>query len=82
MNDILIELLIPALGESLDATIPATAQIHEIIALLVKAARKQSEGRFRTIDPILCDCIDGIPLPSNGTPIELGLKNGARLMLI
>jgi len=82
MHDLLIELTVPALNETFDITIPAAAQMHNILALAVQAIKALSNGRFQSDDPVLCDCVGSKPLSVNATPETLGIQNGTRLMLI
>jgi len=82
MHDILIELTVPSLNKTYDMTIPAAAQAHVVLALLVRVVGALSDGRFQSVAPVLCDCGSGDILSMNATPEEQGLKNGSRLMLI
>ncbi|MDR1464440.1 MAG: EsaB/YukD family protein [Oscillospiraceae bacterium] len=82
MRELLAELFIPALGARYDVSIPAAGQIHEITALLLQAVERLSAGRFQAVDPVLCDGASGAILDGGKTVEELGLQNGARLMLI
>lgn len=82
MHDILIELTVPSLHKTYDVSIPATAQLHVITALLVRVVQSFSDGRFHSADPVLCDSAGGQVLSPNATPEQLGLQNGSHLILI
>lgn len=82
MHDLLIELAVPSLHEIYDVTIPAATQVHIVLSLLVQAVQKLSDERFQAVEPVLCDSGSGSILPVNQTPEQLGLQNGARLLLI
>ena len=82
MNEILIELYVPALGKSFDVFIPAGAKMYEVSALVTSAVEKLADGLFIPNGAVLCNRIDGQPLDANTTPAILKLRNGAQLLLI
>ena len=82
MNEILIELYVPALGKSYDIFIPAAANIFEISGLVTAAVEKLAGGLFLSGGAVLCGQEDGRPLDINATPAELKLRNGSQLLLI
>jgi len=82
MNEILIELYVPALGKSYDVFIPAGAKIFEVSALVTGAIEKLADGLFIPNGAVLCSRSDGQPLDINTTPAMLKLRNGAQLLLI
>jgi len=82
MNEILIELFVPALGKSYDVFIPATAKVFEISGLVTAAIEKLADGLFVPNGAVLCGREDGQPLDASATPAELKLRNGSQLLLI
>ena len=82
MNEILIELYVPALGKSYDIFIPAAAKLFEISSLVTAAVEKLADGLFLSGGAVLCGREDGQPLDANATPGELKLRNGSQLLLI
>jgi len=82
MNEILIELYVPALGKSYDIFIPTAANIFEISSLVTAAVEKLADGLFLSGGAVLCGREDGRPLDINATPAELKLRNGSQLLLI
>jgi len=82
MNEILIELYVPALSKSFDVFIPAAAKMYEVSALVTSAIEKLADGLFISNGAVLCDRNNGQPLDANATPTTLKLRNGAQLLLI
>jgi len=83
VDKILVEVYVPVIGESFDVYIPVTSKLHEVETLLTAALSELTEGRFHPApDTVLCDKLSGQPLDINSSAMELGLLNGARLMLI
>jgi hypothetical protein len=83
MNKILVEVFLPALGQSFDAFIPLESKLSEVIMLLTRVLNDLSYGCYiAKEDAILCDMATGNIFSINMTVYELGLKNGSKLMLI
>ena len=82
MNEILIELYVPALGKRYDIFIPASAKLFEITALVRSAVEKLADGLFFGEGAVLCAREDGRPLDINLAPAALGLRNGSPLLMI
>ncbi len=84
MNDkVLVEILVPASGESFDVYLPLTGRLSNVIPLVSEALTSLSGGKFKaTEDSILCDRESGSIFNINMCIGELGIANGARLMLI
>ncbi len=83
MAKILVQIAVPAAAARRDVLIPYECRVHEVTAL-VKAvfAEETAEGFKAAEDTVLCDAATGDVLDVSMTPEELGLRNGARLMLI
>lgn len=83
MNKILIELYLPASGATYDVRIPAGTRIGELIPLLENALADMEYGYYiPDSNTVLCDRNTGVVLDVNLTANEMGIINGARLMLI
>lgn len=83
MEKILVEVYIPVSQRTFDVFIPPKSRLGEILALLKKIAPDLSSGYFAAgPDTVLCSRGEGVIYNLNMTAQELGLENGARLMLI
>lgn len=83
MNKIMIELYLPAAGQTYDIRIPGESRIGEIIPLLDACIAELAEGYYvPNADAILCDRATGVVLNVNLTANEMGILNGTKLMLI
>lgn len=83
MDKILVEVYIPVLSRSYDVYIPALTKLHEVESLLAAAIAELSDGYYTASpDSLLCDRTSGMLLDINKSALELGLRNGSRLMLI
>lgn len=83
MNKVMIDLYLPAAGVSYDMRIPANCRIGEIIPLLEHCMAELEEGYYiPTKEAVLCERTTGVVLDINVTPMEMGIINGTRLMLI
>ena len=83
MNKLVVEIYLPAAGKSYDVRIPSNARIGEIIPLVESCMADLAGGYYIPgQNSILCERTTGIELDVNLTPCEMGIINGARLMLI
>ena len=83
MNKLMVEIYLPAAGKSYDVRIPSNSRIGEIIPLLENCMAELADGYFVPgTDTILCERVTGNELDVNLTAAEMGIVNGARLMLI
>jgi hypothetical protein len=83
MDKVLVEVFIPASEKSYDVFLPQKSKLHEIVFLLSGTMTELSQGYFAaTPDTILCDRKTGSILNINQTVEEVGLANGAKLMLV
>lgn len=82
-NKALVEISVPAAGQRFDVYIPLESKMSEVVKMVAMALSDLSEGKFKaTNDSILCDADTGIIYNINMEVAELGIKTGARLMLI
>jgi hypothetical protein len=83
MSKILVEVFIPAAGRRFDLMIPYEARLHEVTELVKSVVADDVESSFMPAeDTILCHGVTGAALDINRSPEELGLANGAALMLL
>lgn len=83
LDKILVEVFLPAINQSYDVYIPIDSKFFEVEVLLMSAFAELSDGYLKTSrEMVVCDRITGNQLDINKSAIELGLYNGARLMLI
>lgn len=83
MSKILVEVYVPVIDQTFDVHIPVTCKVHEVETMLAGAFQDLSDGYFvPSPDTVLCDRLSGEELDINQSVLELGLQNGARLMLI
>ncbi|MCM1178617.1 MAG: EsaB/YukD family protein [Clostridium sp.] len=83
MSKRMVELYLPAAGASYDVRIPTDSRIGDMIPLLEACMAELEDGYFvPDADSILCDRETGVVLDVNLTAGEMGIVNGAKLMLI
>lgn len=83
MNKILIEVYLPAAEKNFDIWVPTHLMMYEVLKLVCKVATEMSDGLFAADqNTVICDHQDGSILNINLSVMELGLKNGSKLMLI
>jgi len=83
MDKVLVEVFVPALGQSFDVFIPLQSPMSQVLELLKKAVTELSDGRFRADEStILCNRADGAIININLSVYELQIQNGSKLMLI
>ena len=82
-NKVLVEIFVPASGESFDVRIPLDIKMYEALQLVSSALNELSNGKYRaTGQAVLCDAKTGIIYNINMEVAELGIHNGSRLLLI
>lgn len=82
-NKVLVEILLPASGETFDVYIPLDVRMSEVIRMVASAISDLSDKKYiATADAVLCDASSGIIFNINKLVDELGITNGARLLLI
>ncbi len=82
MEKILVELFVPAVGQTYDVFIPRNSKIHEVLFLMSETVKELAGGRYLPAqDTTLCDD-QGRILNINMSVSEHGIVNGSKLMLI
>lgn len=83
MHKVIVEVYLPAALHSYDVKIPVNLPLHQLISLIGQAISRLSDGLYAADDSsILLQRESGSILNINMTPVELGLCNGSRLILI
>lgn len=82
-NKALVEIRIPATGETFEVLIPLESRMSEVVELVAKVLTDLSDGKYKAgCDAVLCDAATGIIYNINKAVGELGITNGSRLLLI
>lgn len=83
MSKILIEVILPATGNHYDVYIHPDNKVGDVLLMLSKAMTELSKGTFIADNKtVLCDADCGQVLDVNMHFADLGIENGARVMLI
>lgn len=83
MNKVMVEVYMPSVGRSYDVRIPGTVRLGDIIPLMERLFADIAYGYYiPDSETVLCDRLTGVALDVNLTPMEMGIINGTRLMLI
>lgn len=83
MNKVLVNVYVPMLNNSYDVFIPLQSQLFEVTELIKKAVFELSEGQFMPTGETVISLKSTGEIPdANRTVFELGIENGAKLMLI
>ena len=84
MNDkALVEVTVPAAGSTFDVYIPLAGRMSDVLRLVSDALSELSDGKYKaTSDAVLCNADSGMIYNVNMAVVELGIRNGTRLMLI
>lgn len=79
----LVEITVPAAGTTFDVYIPLASRMSDVLELVSDALSELTDGKYKaTKDAVLCDADSGIIYNVNIEVVELGIRNGSRLMLI
>jgi hypothetical protein len=83
MNRILVSVYVPAAGRAYDVSLPLALRLSQVMPLVARTLTELSDGRYSAgPDAALCDRASGSFLNAECTLWELGLRDGAQLMLI
>lgn len=79
----LVEIFVPAAGQTYDVYLPLESKMSEVIPLVAAALSDLSGGKFEAGgDAILCNAQTGAVYDVNKELAVLGIHNGSRLMLL
>ena len=83
MDKVLVEVTVPAAEKVFDIFIPPESRMYEINRLISAVLSELSDGKYIGDDTsVLCDAESGAIFDINMTAVELGIKNGSKLVLI
>ena len=83
MNKILIRVYVPSLAKEFEIFICESQKMHEALPLISKAIEKISDEEYRSSGKeVLCTKKEGNIIDINFSACELGIHNGALLILI
>lgn len=83
MDKVLVEVYVPVLEKTLDIFIPLQSPMHQVLGLIKKAVAEEAGSRLQIDEETaLCHREDGTIININLSVYELGIRNGAKLMLI
>lgn len=82
-DKILVEVTVPAVGETYDIFIPLGIRLNEVLELVSVAINELLSNKYQTKDDtVFLNAEDGTIYDINKEISELGIKNGSRLMLM
>ena len=83
MNEVLVKLYVPTIGEQYDIWLPVNKKIHTIITLLVKSVNEFTKGYYLPNKmPYLYDKATVKAFDINSRVIDTEIRNGSELILI
>ncbi len=83
MDNVLVEVYVPALGQTFDIFIPLELPMHQVLELIKKVVTEISGGHFKADqNTAICYHDDGNLININLSVWQLQIQNGTRLMLI
>lgn len=82
MDQFLIELYVPAAGQTYDVFIPRYCRVFEALQLLCAAIKDLASGKIIPNSSTMLCYEDGSPIDVNMSITDAGIKTGSRLMLI
>ena len=83
MNDVLVKLYVPMIGEQYDIWIPVNKKISTIITLLVRSVSEFTKGYYNPkMMPFLYDKTTAEVFDINLRVIETEIRNGSELIMI
>lgn len=83
MDKVLVEIYIPVMEKSYDFFIPLQSQMSDVLDLIKKGITELTDGDYISDEnTFVCHRESGAIININKSVLELGIKNGSRLMLI
>lgn len=83
MENITVEIAIPAINRSYDFQIPPTNYVHEVVNDLIDILEQTQQNiLFDRRCPMLCDIDRGITLDPNAVFGNTNVRDGSTLMLL
>lgn len=83
MNKALVEVYVPASGDTFDVFVPLDCKLFEVTKMLASVVGELTVGHYQaSTGTALCSADTGTILDINKVVYELGIKNGSKLLLI
>ena len=83
MQQIIIEVFVPAISAIYDFRLPSTALVGDVIQEMIRTLEDTQQNQFfDKTAPVLCDRRRGVLLNPTDTVAEAGLQDGAQLLLV
>jgi hypothetical protein len=83
MSRILVEVRVPSADLRTDVFIPYECRLRDVTELIKKVFADDPDSPFTpSEDTMLCDGTSGTVLDTSRSAEELGLRNGAKLLLL
>lgn len=83
MNDVLVKLYVPMIGEQYDIWLPVNKRISTVITLLVKSVSDFTKGYYNpNVMPLLYDKTTAEVFDINLSVIETKICNGSEIVMI
>lgn len=83
MKKYLVDVYLPTVGKHLNAYVPSTKEVGEVINLLAKAAESLTDGSYKASpEAMLMNAVSGAPYELSITIEEAGIRNASQLILI
>ena len=80
---VLIDLYVPATGATHQLTLPNSLTVGQATAAAVRLVTTLSQGAFTASGfNLLCDYVSGQAYDLTARILDLGLRNGSKLMLV
>lgn len=81
MQTIMVEILLPAIDAEVEFLLPTNRYICELLPEIILQITTVKQNIEFDKTPVLCDCTRHMILNPSQTIYELGIQNGARLLL-
>ncbi len=83
MNDVLVKIYVPKIGEQYDIWLPTNKKVYNVIVLLVKGIGELTKGYYAPQTfPYLYDKETTQVYDINARIIDTNIRNGSELILI
>ena len=83
MENIIVEIYIPAISSTFDFRLPASGRVCDVILEVMRILETTQQNLMLDKEyPMLCDLEHGCSLPPDKYIAETGLHDGSRLILV
>ena len=81
MQTVMVEILLPAVDSKVEFLLPTNRNLCELLPEIILQISTVKQNVEFDKTPVLCDCARHIILNPSQTIYELGIQNGAQLLL-